>query len=258
MNHTTSAVNDTAPAITDARRVIVNADDFGMSDGVNAGIITAHRLGIVTSTSLMVDRPGAADAVAMARSVAPHLSIGLHLELIEHQVVNGNWVTSREEIDINDARQIEAATREQLDRFVDLVGMHPTHLDSHQHAHLAGAAGPVVANIAAEWDLQLRSVTLPYRGSFYGQYGVGIAYRDGITPAALVAAVGAGGDSLVEVGCHPAQVIDFADTYGAERLIELRSLCDDEVSLAIEMAGVELVSRTGRIHSRASAYPVGS
>ncbi len=49
------------------RRLIVNADDFGLSAGVNEGIVEAHVSGIVTSTSLMVDRPAAAGAAGLAR-----------------------------------------------------------------------------------------------------------------------------------------------------------------------------------------------
>ena len=59
------------------RRLIVNADDFGLAAGVNEGIIEAHVNGVLTSTSLMVERSEAADAVRLARA-HPALSIGLH------------------------------------------------------------------------------------------------------------------------------------------------------------------------------------
>src|SRR5205814_10645877 len=62
------------------RRLIVNGDDFGASLGINRGIVEAHERGVLTSASLMVDRPAAADAVTRARA-NPVLSLGLHLEL---------------------------------------------------------------------------------------------------------------------------------------------------------------------------------
>jgi len=63
-----------------ARRLIVNADDFGASPGINRAVIQAQREGILTSASLMVNEPAFADAVALARQ-NPRLGVGLHLAL---------------------------------------------------------------------------------------------------------------------------------------------------------------------------------
>jgi chitin disaccharide deacetylase len=62
-------------------RLIVNADDFGRSSAANQAILRAHREGILTTASLMVNEPGAAEAVAMARD-NPSLGVGLHLTLL--------------------------------------------------------------------------------------------------------------------------------------------------------------------------------
>ncbi len=63
-----------------ARRLIVNADDFGLSASVNQAVITAHRDGILTTASLMVNEPGFEEAVALAKQ-NPQLGVGLHLTL---------------------------------------------------------------------------------------------------------------------------------------------------------------------------------
>src|SRR5262249_27650940 len=63
------------------RRLVVNADDFGRSQSINEAVIRAHREGILTSTSLMVNEPWCAAAVAMARE-NPKLGVGLHLTLL--------------------------------------------------------------------------------------------------------------------------------------------------------------------------------
>ena len=114
------------------RRLIVNADDFGLAAGVNEGIIEAHANGILTSTSLMVDRPAAADAVRLARE-HPALSVGLH------------YVEDGPEIDepAHAARTFAA----QLERFRELTGSEPTRVDSHHHVHLARMStfAPLVA-----------------------------------------------------------------------------------------------------------------
>src|SRR5476649_1255287 len=62
------------------KKLVVNADDFGRSSLINAGIIEAHQKGIVTSASLMTDREGFSEAVSLAQK-NPKLGIGLHLDL---------------------------------------------------------------------------------------------------------------------------------------------------------------------------------
>ena len=63
------------------RRLIVNADDFGRSRSINEAVIRAHREGILTSASLMVNEPACGEAVALARE-NPDLCVGLHLSLL--------------------------------------------------------------------------------------------------------------------------------------------------------------------------------
>src|SRR5437762_2446817 len=95
------------------RWLIVTADDFGITSGINRGIVQAHRQGVLTSTSLMVDRPACVEAAALARENGT-LSVGIHLEL-----------------DPNAADRVPAELERQCARFVELVGTVPTHADSH-------------------------------------------------------------------------------------------------------------------------------
>src|SRR5206468_8347237 len=77
--------------MTGARvRLIVNADDFGQSPGINAGVIRAHEDGVVTSASLMVRWDAAADAAAYARA-HPQLGVGLHVDLGEWTYGPEGW-----------------------------------------------------------------------------------------------------------------------------------------------------------------------
>src|SRR5687768_2112615 len=100
-----------------SRRLIVNADDLGYTAGINRGILEAHERGIVTSASLMVDRPAADDGAAVARAT-PSLSVGLHAVL-----------------DRVDPDRCADELARQLTRFEELVGSRPTHVDSHHHLH---------------------------------------------------------------------------------------------------------------------------
>ena len=77
------------------RRLVVNADDLGLTAGVNDGIVEAHVRGIVTSASLMVLWPAAAGAAAYARE-KPDLALGLHLDLGEWVYREGTWLPAYE------------------------------------------------------------------------------------------------------------------------------------------------------------------
>src|ERR1700688_1671347 len=72
--------------LTPVRRLIVNADDFGFTAGVNRAIVEAHQHGIVTSTTLMANGRAFEDAVILAKTV-PHLSVGCHVVLIDGEPV---------------------------------------------------------------------------------------------------------------------------------------------------------------------------
>ncbi len=154
-------------------RLIVNADDFGLTSGVSRGIVAAHKDGIVTSTTLMVNMPAAAEAVAIARE-HPGLRLGLHLVLTA-----GKPVLSPEKVpSLVDAeghfrkgfralRQLagpaEAALEweAQLDRFVELTGRLPTHLDSHHDAHLAPGLTEVAVDLAKRRGVKAMRVVFP-------------------------------------------------------------------------------------------------
>ena len=105
--------------------LIVNADDFGASAGVNRGIIEAHARGIVTSASFMVTGRAAAEAVELARD-HPDLALGLHWD------VGGE---DERDFDLRDHAAVRDEFRRQLECFHDMLGRPPTHLDSHRHAH---------------------------------------------------------------------------------------------------------------------------
>jgi predicted glycoside hydrolase/deacetylase ChbG (UPF0249 family) len=225
------------------RVLVVNADDFGISPGVNAGILHAHAEGIVTSTSLMVMRGAAAAAVDAARD-HPGLAIGLHLDLGEWTFRDGRWQTNYEVADLRDPAAVEDAIREQLDHFRALTGRDPSHLDSHQHVHRDEPVASVARTLARRLAVPLRGTDLgiPYRGEFYGQTGKGEPLPDGISVQALVAAIEQLPEGAHELGCHPGEGDEGGSPYGPERARELAALCSPEARAAIALAGVRLVS----------------
>ncbi|MGO9887117.1 MAG: ChbG/HpnK family deacetylase [Solirubrobacteraceae bacterium] len=211
------------------RRLIVNADDFGLAAGVNEGIIEAHANGILTSTSLMVDLPAAADAVRLARE-HPALSVGLH------------YVEDGREIDEpgHAARTFAA----QLERFRELTGAEPTHVDSHHHVHLTRMSTfrPLVAPLGVPLRGDGR---VAYLGGFYAQPHRGVVELERVRAPFLLELLADDdiGADFSELGCHPARVTpDLVSSYTPEREVELATLTEPGLRSLIEDLGFALAS----------------
>jgi len=225
------------------RRLIVNADDFGLSAGVNRGIIEAHRSGVVTSTTLMVRWPDAPAAVALAHA-NPDLAVGLHIDLGEWYYDEGDWPARYEVVDLTDALAVRAEVEFQVERFFSLVGRKPTHLDSHQHVHHDAIIRSVVGPVGDRLDVPVRAMgtAIAYCGSFYGQDGRGFPVPEAITAAALVEIIRALPEGTTELACHAGYGDGLNTTYAAERELEVRALCAPCVREAIDTSDVELIS----------------
>ena len=146
-----------------ARQLVVNADDFGISRGVNRGIVEAHRRGIVTSASVMANLPSAEDALTRA-AVCPDLGLGLHLTLTAGRPLcppegvpslvdgSGAFFVLGELLGRLSAGRVERADLErELTAQVEWAlrrGLHPTHLDAHHHVHVHPRVSPVVLDLA--------------------------------------------------------------------------------------------------------------
>ncbi len=102
------------------RFLIVNADDFGQSDGINDGVGAAYERGIVTSASLMVRWPAADHAAAYARS-RPALSLGLHVDLAQWTYSGAQWAPDYLVVDVDD----EVAVERELSPGWSELGCHP-------------------------------------------------------------------------------------------------------------------------------------
>jgi chitin disaccharide deacetylase len=221
------------------RRLIVNADDFGRSGGINRGIATAHEHGVVTSASLMVRWPDSARAAEYARAHLA-LSVGLHLDLGEW-ANDGNGWRALYTVGTDDP---EAEIRAQLATFRQLVGRDPTHLDSHHHVHRHEPVGSFVRAVGAELGVPVRSVSseVRYSGEFYGQTGAGEPLPEALSVESLIRIITSLPPGTTELGCHPGEVTDLESTYRDERPREIEALCDPRVRAAIAAAGIELCS----------------
>lgn len=225
------------------RHLIVNADDFGQSAGVNRGIVIAHERGIVTSASLMVRWPAAAEAADYSRS-HPTLSLGLHVDLGEWVYRDAAWRPRYEVVPLHDAGAVADEVDRQLAAFRELTGKDPTHLDSHQHVHRQEPVRSVLIQVARELAIPLRrfSAGIHYCGDYYGQDGKGHPIPGQISVDALIRILATLPPGITELGCHPGEAEDLDSPYRDERPKEVKVLCDPRVRAALTTHGVELRS----------------
>lgn len=225
------------------RHLIVNADDFGQCSAINRGIIEAHELGIVTSASLMVRWPAAGEAAEYSRSPS-RIDLGLHVDLGEWRFHDGGWQPRYEVVPLTDAVAVEAEVFAQLDKFYQLCGRTPTHLDSHQHVHCREPVRSIVKRVAADLQVPVRHFdrTVQYCGRFYGQDATGLPNHRAITVETLLEIIRELPAGYTELCCHPGHIEDFESTYRDERLVELRVLCARRVRREIVANRVQLCS----------------
>lgn len=244
------------------RFLIVNADDFNLTLGVSRGILQAHRDGIVTSTTVLVNLPGLEIGRDLAGE-ATALSLGLHLNLTYGppilpparlpSLVDGNGRFPRRparfaERGLSDEAREEFAA--QVDRFVAAFGRPPTHLDSHHHIHRHPPILELLERLAIGLHIPLRPPSAGQVGSLRARGIPAVdrtvgdisekALRD---PGGLVVLLNALPDGITELVCHPGyHDADLAvSSYDQQREQELRTLCDPTVREAIARAGIRCI-----------------
>ena len=170
--------------------LVLTADDFGMSETVNAGIERAHHEGVLTSASLMMGGAAVADAVARAKHL-PNLRVGLHLVVIEGPPVlppqaipallNGEGWFPSDQLRLglryfflpHVRRQLAAEIRAQFAAFA-ATGLTLDHADSHKHMHLHPTVGGLMLRIGREFGLH--TVRVPHEP-------VAVMARCGVAPS---------------------------------------------------------------------------
>ena len=241
-----------------ARRLIVNADDFGLTPGVSAGILAAHRHGIVTSTTMLVNREVAPDTVARARDAG--LAIGLHVNLtLGRPLTRGASLVEEGGAFVRDARraaarakasEVQTEIEAQIERFERMVKQAPTHLDSHHHVGLHAPVRETLLSIARRLHIPVRSQDAAARARargeglrtpdhFFGESGPD-AYWSLARTLRQLRALPAGTSEWMT---HPGWCDDELSysRYGRQREIELVGLGSPAARGAAAALGVTLV-----------------
>jgi len=278
-----------------AKRLIVNADDFGISSGVNKGILEAHKQGIVTSTSLMVNTPYADEAIRMKKSLAPRLGLGLPLTLSWGKPILPakevpSLVTSEgtfhNAFDIRPWRfkadHLRAEMKAQLQRFRDLTGEMPDHIDSHQFvANILPKAFSVLIDLSKKHGIPIRNPspfldikTIKDLLEHMGDEKINILvliflkryiksnqailkhhekpgwpdrfeyhfYEHGSNLDNLTNILRELPEGTTELMCHPGYIEDLDEPYRYPREVELRLLTYQKILEIIRIQNIELIS----------------
>lgn len=246
------------------KRLIVNADDFGRARGINRGVLRAHRDGIVTATTLMVNAPAAEDAASIARATRS-LDVGVHLTLTYGRPVSDRAaVATLVERDGSfprvpgaflgtgraDRNEALVEYRAQFARAVELIGRQPTHVDTHHWLHDEPALEWAIAALAAETGAAVRPHDDGQRDRFHDagirtvdHYRRDFQHEGHVDVATLETILADLGDGVSELGCHPGEAdpeLARTSTYASLRIDELATLTDPRVAAAVERNGITL------------------
>lgn len=155
---------DPAEGATHLMRIVINADDYGLSDGICQAIIELLSEGAISNTTVMMASAGSVER--LERYGASNISgfAGVHLQLTNGTPLSsafsakqsGARFLSRAEMAGADPDAVYLEWKAQVDCFVDIVGVLPTHLDSHQGFHRQPRFTPVYLALAKEYGLAVR------------------------------------------------------------------------------------------------------
>jgi predicted glycoside hydrolase/deacetylase ChbG (UPF0249 family) len=245
---------------------------------VNAGIVEAHRDGILTATTLMANGDAFDDAVALARET-PSLDVGCHLVLVQGRSLRDPSrelpgsvkelvrATMRREVPLYEEASAQV-------RRIIAAGIHPSHIDSHKHTHLLPPVLDVVARVAREFEipwvrrpfdfgtnrrarfakrvvaLGMRAMAPRFASALKGlrttDHFTGFALTGGLNGKTVAETLECLPAGLTEFMCHPGRLgpeLEASPTRLKEsRAIELAALLSSEAKRVIEERGIELVN----------------
>lgn len=255
-----------------AKQLIIHADDYGLTRSVSQGIIRAHRNGVVTSASVMINLAQRADIIELLEN--PSLDIGVHLNLtvgksvlpkekIPHLVDKNGYFHKRktEKRPVNDdgvvifddvpVEEIILEMETQIRHFMGF-DLEPTHLDSHHHIHTDPKVLEAVIFSALNYNLPLRTINpemrekVRSRGVRTNDYFEGRFFGiDSINFQNMANILADISDGVTELMCHPGEVSDELGKisgYADERLTEFNVLINPELRALIKKEGIELIS----------------
>ena len=238
-------------------KFIINADDFGYSNGVNYGIIDAHINGILTSTTCLTNMPGFNHAISLAKT-HKNLGVGIHLTLTcGKPILNGLYslvdsdgncrdLSHYEQKLLIDESELYNQWKAQIEQFSS-TGLVPTHLDSHHHVNNLDIIKPIFLKLAAEFNLPVRNnfgdkrQYPEHKMVDYFEY-----HPEIILNSSDIIKEKYKEYDTIEIMCHPAYIDKFLrdhSSFTLPRIEELDFLTSDHASnLFSESNGITLIN----------------
>lgn len=230
-------------------KLIVNADDFGITRATNFGILDCLQNGILTTTTMMTNAPATMHAIELTKKY--DLPVGIHLVAsMFHPLTDcSSWVKEDGTFDkqkfftqgdLVDTNQLRKEWFAQMEFFIEHVGKKPTHIDSHHHAHLQPVASEIIKEIADYYQLPVRNIKTNYGEDVYFYHEF---YSPNVSVDVIADAIKH--SDIVELMVHPAYVdqkLIEVTSYNMGRLPEIDVLMSDEAKALIISKGVELIN----------------
>lgn len=237
------------------KKLIINGDDFGMTQGTTLGILVAHEQGILTSTTIMMNMPYASWALEKAKAY-PHLGIGVHLNITAgdpmvkgpNSFVNeaGHFIRPKDYPEGKpqpDPEELYKEWKTQIEAFIKATGHKPTHLDSHHHVHMQENTEAVIMKLAKEYDLPIRSTRpllkdypyIPCITTFYSDHAT-LPYLEKLLSQ---------DEEAIEIMAHPAlldETLYETSSYALPRMKELAFLESQEIKQFIKENHIALIN----------------
>ena len=244
-------------------KIIFNADDFGMSKGVNLGIVEAHKNGPVRSATIMAGMDAFNHAVQLAKE-NPSLKVGVHLTLNAGKSVGGVYQTitdkggnffsiqvglERIKKEIVDFKEVEREFEAQIQKVLN-AGIAPSHLDSHHHVHNHPEITQVFIRVAKKYGIKRVRLTNGLSGDDAREFSStdrfdASFFGENITIEHLKQIISKGNGQSLEIMTHPAYLDNALckiSSYHQKRMLEMEILTSKELKDFLNSGGYEIVS----------------
>lgn len=237
--------------------LIVNADDFGLTEGVNNGIVESYKNGIVRSTTMLANSKAFDHGVKLSGE-NPGLAIGVHLALTIGKPLTSGLKTIvdsegnffkisviEEKIPSFDENELETEFTAQIEKILN-AGIKVTHFDSHHHVHMLPKINAMTVKLAKKYGVSIRKIKgfendVPTTSEFSEKF-----YAGGVTVKGFEELINSYDNvESLETMCHPAIVDDELlgmSSYAKQRTEELNIVTCKDIKEFIESKGIKLVN----------------
>lgn len=237
------------------KKVIINADDFGMCEANTIGILSAHKNGVLTSATCMMNMPYAKLALEQAQKY-PEFGVGIHLTLTVGKPLLNEGKSFTDEQGFfkrpssypdkqphADKEELYNEWKAQLEKFIEIAGKKPTHIDSHHHVHMLPWHIDVAVRLAKEYDIPMRQRDKV--SDIYEYVKVDERfYKDGVNVETFKEICLDNTNEIVELMTHVGfldqQLYDMS-SYNIPRIKELQIIQSEEIKQFIKDNHIELI-----------------